>query len=514
MSWPDIHSCVVRGMDVLPVEVKVTIDPQGPDATVESGASEPVAFAQYAKKAFAGSGFAWPSGTVTVSYEPNGLVCSSDANLELAVAVAVTQASGQTDLLASRMLLFSGPLRYRDRLNSLPAPPRAHDKGAYLIAEYAKEEGLLPVFCSHDARRCCDIGPCAHLEVFHKDLLATRALPVVYEDNFPTPYVWEAPRPEAHPGWVDEGIARKMAALLLCGCPPTILLWDKDRPEGRRIADFMASILTDSRLLPEHGEATHHDARRVRSAAGQDIYSAQYHVPIVVPATATRSELFGDGRALAPGLASLATGTILALDGLERFDPKDVQRLTEAIEMGEIELGGAEATHRFPMKPKLMAYCESQRVNSLRTNAVEPWKRLPSDWLSLNACRFDYFLDASDGGFVTRRDPASSWGVSAYELKAMVYAGREILADSLDPGALERPETLTLAECLAAVDGDLGFGHLSQCAKEAREMSAERVDLAACRNLAESDSGPLDETRLFGCDLPPASDMMRTAEER
>lgn len=305
---------------------------------------------QRVRAAIRNSGFEVPKQRILLNLSPAGLR-KSGARYDLALAVAILAASHQLPDRYGASVLALGELSLDGSV--LPVP------GSFGALRAARDAGIDSCVCSsgEDAAAFGGQGLAVHSLGFLGDLRG--------DDDCIRSGLDSLPAGAASTG-SDEG--RVAATLPLSASAFPDLSWLSPLQKlalGVSVAGGHHMLLLGapgsgkSSMLKLAGQlcipaAGRHveDILRIRSLrppATAECDCATGAIPVRRPHSSSSFEgMFGGGRALGPGEISLAHGGLLVLDEIFDFQPRILAALRAPMEQGEISVGRAGSTSRYP----------------------------------------------------------------------------------------------------------------------------------------------------------------------
>lgn len=341
------HTGTVRGVEGLLVRVEVDFvvsrDDRGSFRTV--GLPDPVIreSQQRVLAAVRNSGFGLAPSHVIVNLAPAG-IRKEGAGFDLAVAVGLLEAA---DIVGGRVLreaVLLGELALdgsvRPVRGALPiaweAAAAGHDF-AIVPRANADEAALVPGLAVHPAaslREALDLLSAAELPEPHRARPRRRRLPVARTDFSEV-----------------RGQLRARRALEIAAAGGHNLLLSGPPGSGKTL---LVGVLPD--LLPPLTPSEAMDVARIRSAVGAPPPADPLRPPFRAPHhTISAAGMAGGGPGPSPGEITLAHRGVLFLDELPEFQRPVLESLRQPLESGEIHVGRARQSVRFPARFQLLA---------------------------------------------------------------------------------------------------------------------------------------------------------------
>lgn len=285
------------------------------------------------------AGYTFPPDRIVINLRPAGL-SKQGTSYDLAIALAILQASGQISLGDGAPLLVLGELGLSGRVGPV--------------------DGVLAaLICARDQGIGQGMVPAANLEESrHAAGLRVRGLSYLGELHDSKTLLGPGPEPAVKtlPDPVQTGLFDRMVgqedyklALALSAAGGHHLLVFGPPGTGKTMG---LNALRDlwPPLSPEAGL----ESRRLMSLAGQggdQQGSNQCSVPFRMPHhSASLQALLGGGNPVRPGEVSLAHGGVLVLDEAPEFQGRVLQGLREPLEAGSISISRAGSSHWFPAR--------------------------------------------------------------------------------------------------------------------------------------------------------------------
>jgi magnesium chelatase family protein len=337
----------LKGLDARPVRVEVDVHRGLPSfSTVGLPDTAVREMRERVRAALFNCGFEFPIRRVVVNLAPASLR-KAGPGLDLAVAIALLQASGQFELPSSQRFAMVGELALDGSLRPvagiLPIAEAARRGGveALIVAEENGPEAAL-------AGRDIEVIPLSRLQQLHAVAAGERAAP--------TPLSLEPRFGEHAPDLADlRGSAQVRHALEVAAAGGHSLLMFGALGAGRSLA---ASRLPS--ILPPLKEEEALEVARIASACGRLGSEGVTGRPFRAPHhTISQAGLLGGGAPLLPGEVTLAHRGVLFLDDLAEFRRDALEALCDVLKTGEASVARGSEQGRFPARFQLIAATDS-----------------------------------------------------------------------------------------------------------------------------------------------------------
>jgi magnesium chelatase family protein len=295
------------------------------------------------RAALANCGFEFPLRRIVANLAPASLR-KAGPGLDLAIAVALLNASGQLDWQALPRLAMVGELALDGSTRPVP--------GVLAIAEAARELGAEALLVPAENGPEAALAP--EVEVIGIESLAQ--LPALASGE------WRPPRPDPMPLSLDgggggadlaelRGQRHLRYALEVAAAGGHSLLMIGPPGAGKSLA---ATRLPSIMPPLAHGEAL--EVARIASACGRLDGNAAGGRPFRAPHhTVSPAGLLGGGRPFGPGEATLAHRGVLFLDELCEFRRDTLEALRAPLEQGWVSIARAGGGRRLPCRFMLVA---------------------------------------------------------------------------------------------------------------------------------------------------------------
>jgi magnesium chelatase family protein len=335
----------LTGLDARPVRVEADVHRGLPSFSVVGLPDAAVReLRERVRAALLNGGFEFPLRRVVVNLAPASLR-KTGPGLDLAVAIALLQASGQFELPSSQRFAMVGELALDASLRAvagiLPIAEAACRGGveALIVAEENGPEAAL-------ASREIEVIPLSRLEQLHAVAAGERAAPA------PLPLSLEPRFGEQVPDLADlRGSAQVRHALEVAAAGGHSLLMFGAPGAGKSLA---ASRMPS--ILPPLNEEQALEVARIASACGRLGSEGVRGRPFRAPHhTISQSGLLGGGTPLLPGEVTLAHRGVLFLDDLADFRRDALEALCDALKTGEVSVARGSEQGRFPARFQLIA---------------------------------------------------------------------------------------------------------------------------------------------------------------
>lgn len=338
-----VRSCVLRGVDVVPVEIEVSLGPEIPHNTLDFGGVEKASAIESMlgiRSALRLAGFELPRAHMQLSIQTEGhLRIPSLRGLELPIAAGILAASDQIPSGWLDGAVVSGDLELDGSVlpvrGSVSAQLAARAAGGPLITA-ASAEVIDPVL----AGEVLGIGSIGELRAGLDRAVAVAPLQV------------EAQSPLNPQARVPAGGARALA-VAAAGRQGIMASGD-----ARTVADLARALAS---IMPPMGEGEILEQAMVLSAAGVRLKGALGTRPVREiqfngdTTTPSLSAIVGGGRPVMPGEVSLAHGGVLLVTGAESLSKTDCLRLS-VVRHGEVEIVRADGTCKMPAASTVVAH--------------------------------------------------------------------------------------------------------------------------------------------------------------
>jgi magnesium chelatase family protein len=332
-----------QGLTARPVRVEVDVH-RGLPSFSTVGLPEIAAreLRERVRAALINCGFDFPLHRVVVNLAPAS-VRKLGPGLDLAVAVALLQASGQFELPASQRFATVGELGLDGSLRPVP--------GVLPIAEAARKGGIEALIVPEElgpeaalAGEGIEVVPLSRLDQLHAVAAGER--------KAPTPLSLEPRIAEHAPDLADlRGALQLRHALEVAAAGGHSLLMFGAAGTGKSLAaSRLPSILPP--LKREEALEVARIASACRRLGGEGVMGRPFRAP---HHTISPAGLLGGGVPPQPGEVTLAHRGVLFLDEIAEFRRDVLEALRSAVDSSEVTVGGAGRWERFPARCQFIA---------------------------------------------------------------------------------------------------------------------------------------------------------------
>ncbi|MFD2670121.1 YifB family Mg chelatase-like AAA ATPase [Marinicrinis sediminis] len=362
-----VNSSCMAGIEGKRIEVEVDIS-NGlpalhlvglPDSAVKESTER-------VRSAIKNSGFQFPAQRITVNLAPADMR-KEGASFDLAIAVAILQASGQISPAYPEQdhahVLWLGELSLDGTLRPV--------QGLIPILDSARQYGMRTIALPQSQKEECELiadltpFPLAHLRELHPDF--DHAIDSTTDDSSSAVLsplngnrIQDRPsdtdemsiqseHPESEEDFADvKGQYQAKRALMVAAAGMHNLLFSG--PPGTGKTMLIRRLPT---IMPDLDDEEALDVTKLYSASGKlgRIQSLLRHRPFRAPHhTITLSGLVGGGTIPKPGEVSLAHRGILYLDELPEFSRQVLEVLRQPLEEGQVTISRSRAVYTFPAR--------------------------------------------------------------------------------------------------------------------------------------------------------------------
>jgi len=368
------------------------------------------------RAAIRNSGFDYPRQRVLISLAPAAVI-KRGAGFDLAIAVALLQATGQIEL--SEDVLVIGELSLRGRVSPVPAVLSA------IVA--AKEQGITSVLVARGSGDEARSVATKLVQIEHlRDLLYHH--PTEYEFETAAKNKGSAVANLSFDDIRGQTLLKRACTIAAAGGHNIMIAG----PPGSGKTMAARRLVT---LLPDLSEREAIDVARVFSIRGisreEGILSNR--PPLRMPHhSATVEGLLGGGRDLAPGEISLANHGVLVLDEASEFRPQLLQSLREPVETGVLRMVRAGMNADFPAAFQLVLtgnLCPCGKLGMPGEDCMCSLQEVARYWKRIGAALLDRIELRVRTEYTGSSDEPDTTGISTHTaMKAQIRDARELQA--------------------------------------------------------------------------------------
>ncbi len=329
-----IHSFAVKGTDVIPVRVEVSITPGLPRFTIVGLPDTAVQEAkERVRAALIHSQLPYPRTRITVNLMPAELKKHGPL-YDLPIALCILASQNKIAQNALSNLMCSGELGLSGSISQ-----QSH---SLLVAEASKQSQTIPLVLGQDCLSIPHIHASSHLTFLPQELsnaqICTNAPPkhVATFHRILDPFFDIA----------GQQFAKRALTISATGRHPILLIG----PPGSG-KSLLATRLP--LLLPEPTEEEFQAIKRIYAIAGlanpegRPFRSPHHHTTITA--------LIGGGRIPSPGEVTLAHHGVLMLDELPEFSRMAIEALRQPLESGEVHISRERQSVTYPANALVVA---------------------------------------------------------------------------------------------------------------------------------------------------------------